>query len=130
LNNFKPWFYAAAVYNALWGAACVLAPGPLLRFYGIGNLNYPSLFQCVGMVVMVYAPGYWLVARDPERYGPFAFIGLLGKVLGPIGFLMAVWQGALPVRFGLANLTNDVIWLPAFIAFAVRYHSLSRNPRS
>jgi len=41
-------------------------------------------------------------------------IGLLGKVLGPIGFLWSVSTGQLPLIFGWTILTNDLIWWPAF----------------
>ena len=44
----------------------------------------------------------------------FVLVGLLGKVLGPIGFLEAATTGALPWRFGWTILTNDLIWWPAF----------------
>jgi hypothetical protein len=72
------------------------------------------------MMVGVYAIGYWLIARDPERFGPFVYIGLAGKILGPLGFLWAACQGQLPWSFGWVNVTNDVIWLPAFIGFAIQ----------
>ncbi len=41
-------------------------------------------------------------------------IGLMGKLLGPAGFLQAVRRGQLPKRFGLTIATNDVAWWPAF----------------
>ena len=51
-----------------------------------------------------------LAARDPLRHWPIVLVGLIGKVLGPIGFLQAALTGALPWRFGLNNISNDLIW--------------------
>jgi hypothetical protein len=119
LQRYRPWFYAAAVYNFVWGTVVVVFPDLIFRVLGMPASNYPVLMQCVGMVVGVYAIGYWLIAVDPERFGPFVFVGLAGKVLGPIGFVYAALQGKLPWAFGWVNVTNDLIWLPAFIPFAL-----------
>lgn len=83
-------------------------------------LRYPVLMQSIGMMVAVYAIAYWLIARDPERFGPLVFVGLLGKIFGPIGFLWAAMRGELPWAFGWVNVFNDLIWLPAFFAFSVQ----------
>jgi hypothetical protein len=77
------------------------------------------------MMVLVYAPAYWWAARDPERHAHLVAIGLLGKVLGPVGFAWAVATGRLPQAFALVILTNDVLWWPAFASFvrtAARAH--------
>ena len=81
--------------------------------------NYPALMQCIGMFVGVYGIGYLLVAIDPVRYGPFAWIGLLGKLLGPIGFVWSAATGRLPWAFGWINVTNDLMWLPVFVPFSI-----------
>ena len=83
--------------------------------------NYPALFQAIGMIVGVYSFGYFLVGRNPERYGPFVWVGLAGKFFGPIGLIIGALSGDLPWRFGLVNLTNDVIWLPFFVWFAFKF---------
>jgi small multidrug resistance pump len=118
---YRHWFMAAAVYNLLWGAMVSIWPLLPFRLLGIPDPNYPALFACIGMMVLVYAPGYYLVARDPDRYAAFAWIGLAGKTLGPLGFLIAAINGDLPWRFGLVLLTNDLIWWPVFWAFCLRY---------
>ncbi|RYG26681.1 alkyl hydroperoxide reductase [bacterium] len=125
LKPYRRWFMAAAIYNLLWGAAATLFP---LWFYRIGGLDQrlpTPLFQSIGMMVGVYAYGYYLLAKDPIRYCGMVWVGLAGKLFGPIGFLFSAWQGTLPWSFGWINLTNDVIWLPAFIAFAWKY---ARHP--
>jgi len=64
-----------------------------------------------------YAPAYWWVAQYPSRHRHLVVIGLLGKVLGPIGFAWSARQGQLPLDFGLTILTNDLLWWPAFGLF-------------
>jgi len=123
LSSYCHWFYAAALYNALWGALNIFFPHwffDLIRM----PLEYSPLWQVIGplwrviaMMVGVYAPAYWWTARHPERYPHFIVIGLLGKVLGPIGFAWACYHGQLPLRFGVTILTNDLIWWPAFALY-------------
>lgn len=121
LGRYRTWFLAAAIYNALWGVVVLIWPNLLLRLVGMSPLNYPPIMQSVGMMVGVYAIGYWLIAQDPVRYGPFVYIGVLGKLFGPVGLIWAAVHGDLPWSFGWINVTNDIIWLPAFIGFALAY---------
>ena len=118
------WFILAAIYNVLWGISAILFPNQYFRWFGMPPSNYPALFQCIGMIVAVYAVGYLFIALDPVRYGAFAFIGVLGKCFGIIGFLWAAFRGELPWAFGWINVTNDLIWLPAFFAFCVRWRQV------
>ena len=114
----RRWFFAAAIYNFVWGTVVGLFPNLYFEQLGIPLPNYPALMQCVAMIVGVYGIGYWLIAIDPRRFGPFVYVGLAGKVLGPVGFVWAAMKGDLPWSFGWLNVTNDLIWLPVFIPFA------------
>ena len=69
------------------------------------------------MFVLVYAPTYWWVGRFPSRHRHMIVIGLLGKVLGPLGLAWFATAGQLPATFDLTILTNDLIWWPAFGLF-------------
>jgi hypothetical protein len=109
-----PVLYAAAAYNLAWGTLVVVAPGLLFRWAGMPAPNYPEIWQCLGMVVGVYGVGYAIAARDPLRHWPIILVGLLGKILGPIGMVNAAWHGALPWRAGWLNVTNDLIWWVPF----------------
>lgn len=127
----KPWMritlYAAAIYNVLWGAAVIIAPQALFQWAGMDPPRYPEIWQCVGMIVGVYGVGYWIAAWDPYRHWPIVLVGLLGKILGPIGFLNAAITGALPWAWGATILTNDLIW---WIPFAWILVGASREPAS
>ncbi len=127
LTRFRIWFWLAAGYNVLFGLVATLFPDSLLLLLTDQPISARPLLQCIGMIVGLYGIGYALVAKDPNRYGAFAVIGLIGKILGPIGFAWSVYSGALPMKFGLLNLTNDVIWIPAFSAFCWAWWKLERK---
>jgi hypothetical protein len=123
--------WAAAIYNLAWGGWVVTRPLDLFRWTGAELPNYPSIWQCVGMVVGVYGIGYAIAARSPFRHWPIVLVGLLGKVFGPLGFvwMLATTQagdvGRLPVAWGWTILTNDLIWWVPFSAIlyqAARFH--------
>ena len=116
LARFRPWLYAAAAYNLAWGSVVVVAPGLFAGLLGRAAAS-AVLWQVVGMLVLVYAPGYWWAARRPDRHAHLVAVGLLGKLLGPLGFLCAAATGALPVAFGLVIVANDVVWWPAFALY-------------
>lgn len=110
----RRWVLAAAVYNVLWGAFVVLFPAAMFAWLDLPAPSYLSIWQCVGMIVGVYGVGYAVASRDPVRHWPIVLVGLLGKVLGPIGFVQAAVAGELPWRFGWTILTNDLVWWLSF----------------
>lgn len=112
----KGWLRAAAVYNLVWGAIVILWPHALFDWTGTPRINYPEIWQCVGMIVGVYGVGYWIAADDSRRHWPIVLVGLLGKIFGPIGFVMALVRGTFPPAFGLTILSNDLVW---WIPFAL-----------
>lgn len=118
LRRFRPWLYAAAVYNLAWGSMVVVSPALLFRVLGVEAPSVLPLWQVVGMFVLAYAPAYWWAGRLPERHVHLVLIGLLGKVLGPLGFAWAAATGQLPLGFGWTILANDLIWWPAFGMYA------------
>ena len=126
LNAYRNWFYAAALYNLVWGAAVIVWPSLLFDILDIERPNYLPIWQVVGMFVLVFAPAYWWAARFPERYPHLIVIGMLGKLLGPIGFAWAVAFDDFPLIFGVTILTNDLIWYPAFASY-LRAASLERG---
>jgi hypothetical protein len=113
-NWMRKVLFAAAAYNILWGGFAVFFPSTLFDILGMERPNYPELWQCIGMIVGVYGIGYGIAARDPYRHWPVTLVGFLGKFFGPIGFMRSAAQGRLPLRFGLINLANDLIWLIPF----------------
>jgi hypothetical protein len=112
-------FVLAAIYNPLWGLYAAVDPQWLFRFSGMAPLNHPTLFACLGMVVGVYGVVYAEVARLPEQGFLLAAVGLLGKVLGPIGLAVLIVRGEWPARSVILCLTNDLVW---WVPFALYLH--------
>jgi hypothetical protein len=120
---------AAAVYNLAWCVFVVLFPTLPFRLAGMEPPNYPALVQCLGMIVGVYGVGYALAARDPVTRWPLVLVGLLGKILGPIGFVYAASIGEFSWRGGWTIVANDLVWwLPftAILMHAARVHDSRR----
>ena len=107
-------FFLAAVYNILWGLLAAVDPQWLFRFAHMPPLNQPALFACLGMVIGVYGLLYAEVARRPEHGFALAAVGLLGKVLGPIGLAGLILRGEWPPATLVLCLTNDFIWWVPF----------------
>lgn len=125
LQRYRPWFYAAALYNLLWGALNIFFPTFFFNLINAPQPNYLPLWQVIGMFVLVYAPAYYWAGRDPVRHRHFILIGLLGKIFGPVGFILSLTTGQLPLAFGLTLLTNDLIWWPAFARYLHQAAQLS-----
>jgi hypothetical protein len=123
----------AAAYNIGWGGIVVLAPIWSFELSGMpAPLNHLFLWQCVGMIVGVYGIGYAIAATDPFRHWPIVFVGLLGKIFGPLGFIWAVLSGEIQVGFLRHIIFNDLIWLVPFGLLLLRryesYISAGRDP--
>ena len=108
------WLVAAGIYNLLWGGLTVLLPSWLFTLTGMEQPRYPFIWQCVGMIVGVYGIGYLAAARDPVRHWPIVLVGFLGKIFGPLGYVMGVLKGEVPAAFGVTLPTNDFIWWVPF----------------
>ena len=121
-------FALAGAYNLGWGAYSALDPQWLFRFAGMPLSNYPEIFACLGMVVGVYGFLYWQVARFPDRGFAIAAVGLLGKVLGPIGLARLLISGAWPMRSIVLCVTNDFIWWVPFALYLYDAHAARRAP--
>jgi hypothetical protein len=120
-------FAAAGLYNLGWGTYSALAPQWFFRFAGMPPANHPEIFACLGMVVGLYGILYLDVARRPESGCLIALVGLIGKVLGPIGAIALIDQGRWPLRAIVLCVTNDFIW---WIPFALYLYDARRvSPR-
>jgi len=102
--------FLAALYNLVWGIFAVFFPNALFQWLGLPPPEPPWVWQCLGMVIGVYGVGYAIAARDPFRHWAIVFVGLLGKLFGPLGFLFYALRGQIPWRFGINLVLNDLIW--------------------
>lgn len=106
---------AAAAYNIMWGAMVIAFPNLSFDLAELPRPNYPELWQCVGMIVGVYGVAYAAAAFDPVRFWPIILVGLLGKILGPLGFIRAINEETFNWIFGINIIFNDLIWWVPFI---------------
>lgn len=115
--RYRRLFLAAGLYNLLWGMGSAACPQWLFQYAGLETMRHPQIFQCLAMVVGVYGLLYLEVARRPDQGFAIAAIGLLGKVLGPLGWLKLVLSGAWPLKTVVLILTNDLIWWIPFAGY-------------
>ena len=123
-------FALAGAYNLAWGAYAAIDPQWLFRYAGMPPLNHPAIFACLGMVVGVYGLLYWQVARVPERGFEIAAVGLLGKVLGPIGLVQLIAAGTWPMKSVVLCVTNDFIWWIPFALYLLDCRNAARRGTS
>jgi len=126
----RPWMKqllkAAGIYNLVWGLLAIAIPVAMLDSLHVkADPVAVRFWQCIGMIVGVYGVGYLVASRDPYHHWPITLVGLLGKVLGPIGLAWTVADGTLPARLGWMTVTNDLIWLIPFamILWGALYYS-------
>jgi small multidrug resistance pump len=100
----------AALYNVLWGAWVVLFPQQFFEVTGMDPINHPVVWQGMGMVIGVYGLGYYWASYDALRHWPIVMVGFLGKIFGPLGFVINWLAGDIPGSFGYMLITNDLIW--------------------
>ena len=116
----------AGGYNLLWGAWTILFPTLSFELSGLNApgkpLDYPQLWQCIGMIVGVYGIGYACAAIDPVKHWPIVLVGLLGKVFGPVGYVFGVVTGQTRPDAIATIFFNDIIWwVPFFLILRRAY---------
>jgi len=129
-------FILAGLYNIAVGLWAALAPRALFDTLDLGPPSHPGIWACLGMVIGLYGLIYLQVAfSDPDRrssaliivgrrveYDVTRFligIGLAGKTLGPIGFILAVTNGELPLRMIALVALDDLIWWVPFAMYLI-----------
>ena len=109
----------AGCYNLAFGLWAGFWPHHFFEVFAIAPPRYPGIWACVGMVVGLYGFLYWYAAWKPHHARPIVAVGLLGKVLGPIG-MVVTFSDQWPLRLGMLNVFNDVIWWVPFALFLLR----------
>lgn len=103
----------AALYNLLYAVALTLWPAQIFHWLGMPGTPNP-IIQCIGMMVGVYALAYWIAAEDLLRYWPLVVVGLIGKTLGPLGFLYNALTGVFSWHSGFFVVFSDLVWWVPF----------------
>ena len=122
-------FSLAAIYNICFGLWASLWPRSFFDSFKMAPLNYPGLWQCLGMVLGLYGLLYAYAAWHLDRAGPIIGVGLAGKILGPIGWLVTTHSGEWPVRTFTLIVFNDFVWWLPFALFLLEGTSLAGRLR-
>lgn len=123
-------FLLAGCYNLAFGLWAGLRPRAFFNLIEIEPPRYPALWACLGMVVGVYGFLYLHAAWRLERARPIIAIGLLGKILGPIGAAVTAGTGELPPRILSLLVLNDVIWWLPFAMFLLERTRIAERIRA
>jgi hypothetical protein len=121
---FRIAFALAGCYNLAFGLWAGFWPWSFFRVFDIAPPRYPGIWACLGMVVGVYGLLYWHAAWKLQTAWPIIAVGLLGKVLGPIGMALSFGDDW-PRRLGMICVYNDLIWWLPFGLFLVRGTALA-----
>lgn len=123
---FRIAFALAGCYNLAFGLWAAVWPLAFFRLFSIPLPRYPGIWACLGMVVGVYGLLYLHAAWKLSAAWPIIAVGLLGKVLGPVGMAMT-FSDDWPRRLGMICVFNDLIWWLPFGLFLVRGTFVSRK---
>ena len=110
-------FLLAGTYNILWGLYSAIDPQWLFRFTGMKQMLHPQIFACMAMVVGLYGVVYFESARVLERAWILIAVGLIGKILGPIGLFGLILSGEWPPSSIVLCIGNDFIWWVPFALY-------------
>jgi hypothetical protein len=120
MRPYRLLFTLAALYNLAFGVWAGLFPRSFFTLFQLREPVYPSLWSWVGVLAGVYALAYLHVARHPDDGDVIVAVGLLAKVLAPLGWLDSVSRGELPTRTYVLVLVNDLVWWFPFLAYLLR----------
>lgn len=114
-------FILAGVYNITVGLWAAVAPRAFFDVFDLGPPSHPAIWACLGMVIGLYGLIYLKVAfMEPAPITRFLIgIGLAGKVLGPIGFFLAVRNGEFPLRMFPLIALDDLVWWVPFAMYLI-----------
>jgi small multidrug resistance pump len=128
---FPRWLRVSLVFGGIhsifWGCAIILLPEPAARVYGLAETPRDLfLWQGTGLVLVLFGVGYLIAATDPGRHWAVVCIGLVAKVLGPIGMLIAVQRGEISADVLWLLPVNDIVW---WLPFGIVVRRGIRGPR-
>jgi len=114
MTGYKLFFFVAALYDIILGAAFFFLYGPLWDALGIALPNNTAYIHLTAAFVFVQGIGYWFVFQDPDgNHGivktgvvyKFCFAGLavyyaaIGELLHPVFLLFGALDALFLVGF-------------------------------
>lgn len=123
-------FALAAAYHLAFGLWSVVWPN---HFFELMRLVrwLPEIWQLFGLMVGLFGAGYAYAAWRLDRAKPFIAIGLAGKLLAPLIFVVTAETSWLwPTRTLTLFIFNDVIWWIPFGLFLLEGTQSGRRIRA
>ncbi len=137
MTRVPQWLRQSLVFAGAWhlllGASIILAPTAFFSLTGLPLPNYLQMWQGAGIMTAVMGVGFVIASRDPMRHWPVILIGLIPKVIAPVGVVWGFWRRDLPPALGSLVLVNDVAWWVPFsmlLWLAAREKAAGDYPRS
>lgn len=119
---------AGSAYDAVFGAAILLAKVPSSRLLGLDLPEDPVYLNLVGVLLLLLAAIYALAAREPERYRGVVGAAAAGRLAGAV-VLLSAWVGGEPRAFA-ALAAGDLLFAVLHAVLLARAGSLApRAPR-
>ncbi|MDP1630032.1 MAG: hypothetical protein Q8L66_01270 [Caulobacter sp.] len=119
MRTWKIVFALAAAFNFLVGLPLLLAPS---AFYAALKQPIPTdlmSLQTSALLISVFGVGYAMLAVDPVRNRPIAWLGLLGKAPLPVMVWLQVQAGKAAVSAFQLTLV-DLVFAVLFAVFILR----------
>ncbi|HEY5610834.1 MAG TPA: hypothetical protein VIL97_06490, partial [Thermoanaerobaculia bacterium] len=126
MPGYRTIFALAGFYNLAFGVWGGLFPLHFFRLFDLAPPRYPAIWACLAMVVGIYGILYLYAARHLDLARPIIAVGLLGKMLGPAGFVLT---DELPVRTFALIAFNDLLWWAPFALFLLEPGGIAASIR-
>jgi hypothetical protein len=110
-RGWKTFFWVAAAFNFAIGLAGMLVPEATIDG------------RTIGLLVFAFGIVYMQVARDPRRFGPVLWAGILGKV-GVVALLGPGEFGPTGSTLISAVLAGDALFAFGFLVFLFTHGDL------
>ena len=107
----------------------MLTPNSFFDLFQLARPRYPSIWSTLGLVLGLYGVLYAYAALRLDRARPIIAIGLAGKILGPVGWILTVHSGELPIRTFPLIAFDDIVWWLPFGLFLLEGSEIGRRTR-
>lgn len=108
-------FQAAGIYHVVAGLFCIGCPDVVFSALDIPGPHYMVLVRGMGFMMALFGLIYWEIPRGVSDR--LVAIAVLGKFLGPIGWIWASLSGEFPPHALWIPLFHDLVWWPFFARF-------------
>lgn len=104
----------------IWGLFILTLPERSSVAYGFSKVPTELfLWQGTGLIIFLFGVGYGIAATNPKGHWGVVLMGLLAKVLGPVGMLWSVMQGEVAHQVLYLIPFNDLVWWVPFTVILV-----------